>query len=161
MYLNAIRSYLHFCKFYKYTAAADVSVCVCVCVCYGDTEGRLSAQIRWCWDTHGKQVNDPWAWLPAFRSKILKASRGMDKEDVLPIYNGILLSHKENKIMPCATIWVEPEIVIQSEVSQRERQILFNISCMWNLKWTYLQNRNRVTDVENKLAVTGGKGGEG
>ena len=51
----------------------------------------------------------------------------MDKEDVLPIYNGILLSHKENKIMPCATIWVEPEIVIQSEVSQRERQILFNV----------------------------------
>ena len=23
-------------------------------------------------------------------------------------------------------------------------------------KWTYLQNRNRVTDVENKLMVTGG-----
>ena len=37
---------------------------------------------------------------------------------------------------------------------------------MWNLKkwykWTYLQNRNRVTDVEDKLTVTkGGKGGEG
>ena len=34
---------------------------------------------------------------------------------------------------------------------------------MWNLKkWykkTYLQNRNRVTDVKNKLMVTRGKGG--
>ena len=33
---------------------------------------------------------------------------------------------------------------------------------MWNLKgykWTYLQNRNRVTDVENKLWLPGGKGG--
>ena len=33
---------------------------------------------------------------------------------------------------------------------------------MWNLKkgykWTYLQNRNRVTDVENKLMVTQGWG---
>ena len=33
---------------------------------------------------------------------------------------------------------------------------------MWNLKkgykCTYLQNRNRVTDVENKLMVTGGMG---
>ena len=26
-------------------------------------------------------------------------------------------------------------------------------------KWTYLQNRNRLTDVENKLMVTGGKVG--
>ena len=118
-------------------------VCVCVCVCDGDTEGRLSAQIRWCWDTHGKQVNDPWAWLPALRSKILKASRGMDKEDVLPIYNGILLSRKENKIMPFATVWVELEIVIQSEVSQRERQMLFNISCMWNLKQMNLSTKQK------------------
>ena len=35
---------------------------------------------------------------------------------------------------------------------------------MWNLKkkWykqTYLQNRNRITDVENKLMVTKGEGG--
>ena len=36
----------------------------------------------------------------------------------------------------------------------------FDIAYMWNLKkgykGTYLQNRNRVTDVENKLMVTGG-----
>ena len=35
---------------------------------------------------------------------------------------------------------------------------------MWNLKkWyklTYLQNGNRVTDVENNLMFTGGKGRE-
>ena len=35
---------------------------------------------------------------------------------------------------------------------------------MWNLKrgykWTYLQNRDRVADVENKLMVTRGYGGE-
>ena len=38
--------------------------------------------------------------------------------------------------------------------SDRERQISY-IAYMWNLKkwykWIYLQNRNRVTDVENKL----------
>ena len=36
---------------------------------------------------------------------------------------------------------------------------------MWNLRkgytWTYLQNRNRVTDVENKLMVTNGESGGG
>ena len=28
-------------------------------------------------------------------------------------------------------------------------------------KWTYLQNRNRPTDIENKSTVTKGEGGEG
>ena len=49
--------------------------------------------------------------------------------------------------------------------SDRERQISDDIAYMWDIKkgykWTYLQNRNRVTDVENKLMVTRGKGGEG
>ena len=42
--------------------------------------------------------------------------------------------------------------------SERENQISYNIACMWNLekwyRWTYLQSRNRDTDVENKLMVT-------
>ena len=55
----------------------------------------------------------------------------------------------------CHTMWSK---------SDRERQILY-IAYMCNLrkgyKWTYLQNRNRVTDVENKFMVTQGKAGEG
>ena len=46
--------------------------------------------------------------------------------------------------------------------SDRERQISYDIAYMPNLKkwykWTYLQNRNRFTDLENKLMVTGGVG---
>ena len=42
--------------------------------------------------------------------------------------------------------------------SDWEEQILYDITYMWNLKkwykWTYLQNRNTVTDVENNLMVT-------
>ena len=35
------------------------------------------------------------------------------------------------------------------------------ISLMWDLKkYTYLQNRNRIIDVENKLMVTRGKEGD-
>ena len=48
--------------------------------------------------------------------------------------------------------------------SDRERQILYDITYMWKLKkwykWTYLQNRNRLTDIENKLIVTKGDSGE-
>ena len=36
------------------------------------------------------------------------------------IYNGILLSHKKDKIMPFATTWMELKILILSEVSQKE-----------------------------------------
>ena len=47
----------------------------------------------------------------------------MEEEDVVHIYNGILLSHKKekNKIMPFAATWMDLESVIQSEVSQKEK----------------------------------------
>ena len=35
------------------------------------------------------------------------------------IYNGILLGCEKNEIMPCTTIWMDLEIIILSEVSQR------------------------------------------
>ena len=51
------------------------------------------------------------------------------------IHNGILLSHKKNKIMPFAAKWMKLEILISSEVSQKERQIPNAITYMWNLKY--------------------------
>ena len=60
--------------------------------------------------------------------------RGMDKEDVVHIYNGILLSHKKNEIMPFAATWMDLEIITGSEVkSDRERQISCDITYMGNL----------------------------
>ena len=57
----------------------------------------------------------------------------MDKEDVVHIYNGILLSHKKNEIMSFAATWMQLEIIILSK-SERERQIPY-ITYMWNLKY--------------------------
>ena len=48
----------------------------------------------------------------------------MDKEDVVHVYNGILLTIKKGRKMPFAETWMDLEIVILSKGSQdRERQI--------------------------------------
>ena len=81
------------------------------------------------------------------------------KEDVVHIYSGLLLSHKkEQKCAICRDVYRPRDCHIEWSKSEKEKEILYNIAYIWNLKkgykWTYLQNRIRVTDVENKLMVT-------
>ena len=71
---------------------------------------------------------------------------------------------KKNEIMPFAATWIDLEIIILSEVSQTEKDEYHMISHIGNLKKKdtneiILQNRNRSTDIENKLKVTKGRGG--
>ena len=47
--------------------------------------------------------------------------RQMDKEDVVHIYNGILLSHKKERNWVICRAWMHLETVIQSEVNQNEK----------------------------------------
>ena len=62
----------------------------------------------------------------------MPTDKGMDKE-VVPIYNGILLNHKEwnnaicSKMDRCRdyhTKWSKPD---------RETEVSYDIACMWNL----------------------------
>ena len=46
----------------------------------------------------------------------------MDREDVVYIYNGILLSHQKNEIVPFTAICMDLERVELSEVSQTEKE---------------------------------------
>ena len=50
----------------------------------------------------------------------MSIDRGMDK-DVVYIHNGILLSHKKNKIMLFAVTWIELETLRLTELSQKEK----------------------------------------
>ena len=40
----------------------------------------------------------------------MSIDRGMDKEDVVHIYDRIFLSHKKNEIMPFVAIWMETSL---------------------------------------------------
>ena len=51
----------------------------------------------------------------------MSIDRGMDKEDLVHIYNRILLSQKKERIMPLAATRMDLQIVILSEVSQTEK----------------------------------------
>ena len=62
--------------------------------------------------------------------------RQMDKEDVVHIYNGILLNHKKewnNAI--CSNMDGPRDYHTKWSQSERERQIPYDITYMWNLKY--------------------------
>ena len=52
----------------------------------------------------------------------------MDKEDVIHIYNEILLSHKKKEMSFVAT-GMHPEIIRLSEVSQRDKHHMISLTC--------------------------------
>ena len=70
---------------------------------------------------------------------------------------------KKNEIMPFASTWMQLEIIILSELSQRH--ISYDITYMWNLKINdtneLFYKTNKLTNFENKLMVTKGEMWEG
>ena len=52
------------------------------------------------------------------------------KENVVHMYNEIMYSHTKNEIMPFAATWMNLEIIILSEICQRQ---IYDITHMWNL----------------------------
>ena len=74
------------------------------------------------------------------------------------IYSEILFSHKKDEIVPFVVTWTDLEILILSEISQRMKSNMTLLTCeILKKKGTYLQNRNRPTETENKLTVIKGE----
>ena len=49
------------------------------------------------------------------------SKKEMDNEDVVNIYNGIFLSHKKSEIVSFVEMWMDLETVIQTKISQEEK----------------------------------------
>ena len=87
------------------------------------------------------------------KQAICPPNRGKDKEDVVCIYNGILLSHKKEwNWVICRDVDGPRDDHTEWSKSQREKQISYINTYMCSLekwyRWSYLQSRNRNTDVE-------------
>ena len=50
------------------------------------------------------------------------------------VYNGLHSTIKKNKILQFATTWMDLECIMLSEMSDRERQMVYGFTYMWNLK---------------------------
>ena len=62
----------------------------------------------------------------------MSIDRGVDQEDVVHVYNGILLSlEKERKNGICSTAWMDLEIIMLNEVSQtvRHQHEMLSLTC--------------------------------
>ena len=66
------------------------------------------------------------------------ACPSVDKDNVVCIYNGVL-AIKRNEIGSFVETWMDLKSVIQSEVSQKEKQIPYINACMWNLEKKMVQ----------------------
>ena len=52
----------------------------------------------------------------------------MNKEEVVHKYDGILFSYKKERNAALTTTWINPEVIMLSEISSRERKIVYDLT---------------------------------
>ena len=128
----------------------------------------LAWRIPWTEEPGGLQsmvlqrVGHDWARLGRRKDGCLTkgCQRGMNKEDAVHKYNGILLSYKkEQNCVICRDVYGPRDCHTEWNRSERGKQI--NIDAyMWYLekwyRWCYLQNRN-IDKLRTSIWTPGGK----
>ena len=76
----------------------------------------------------------------------MSINRGMNKEDVVYIQWNITQPLKSYNLF--AATWIYLESAILSQVSQTEKEILYNIPNMWNLKRNNTNELTYKTDTQ-------------
>ena len=65
----------------------------------------------------------------------MSIERCTDKGDVVHVYNGILLSHNKEQNNAMCSNMMQLEIIPLNEVSERERQVPYDVIYIWSLKY--------------------------
>jgi len=90
----------------------------------------------------------------------MSRNRGVNKEDVVHTYNGMLLSHqKEWNNIICRNMNRSRDDHTKWSKSDKDKYIWYHSYVESNFlndanEWTYLQNRNRLRGMENELKIT-------
>ena len=87
----------------------------------------------------------------------MSIGRWMNKEEIVHMYNEILLIHKKSEIVPFVATWMDLKIIILGEVSQTEMTniIWYNYYTESNEKGTELIYKIETnTDIKIKPVVT-------
>ena len=95
----------------------------------------------WCAAVHG--VTKSWTQLSDWTelnwrhgNKLMSINKWMDKEDIVHIYNGILLSHKKEWNYAIWSCIIGPrDCYTKWNKSEKQRQIPYDIAYIWNLKY--------------------------
>ena len=73
----------------------------------------------------------------------------MDKEVLRCIYNIYTIEYysviKNKELLPFVTTWMDLEGIMLSEMSDRDRQVLYDLTYMWNL-----ENKNNANKLIEK-----------
>ena len=86
------------------------------------------------------------------KATLMSTDRRMDKEDVVHIYNGILLSHKnEQNNAICSNMDGSRDCHTEWSKSDRERQVSYDIAYMWNLKKNGTNELTYKTEIESQM----------
>ena len=74
----------------------------------------------------------------------------MDKEDVIDIHGGLLLSHKKKEILPFVTMCLGlVGIMLSEKVKERKTNTLW--------LYLYVESKNKINSKQNKLIDIGNK----
>ena len=79
------------------------------------------------------------------------STEGLDKEDMVPIYNGILFTHKKEWNNAIYSNVDGPRNYTKWSKSNTERQIPYKITNTWNLTKKWFKKRTYKTEIDSKI----------
>ena len=76
---------------------------------------------------------------------------GVDKDDMVPVYSGILLSQKKERINTFAATWMGLEVVILNEVSHTQKENYHVVSLLCEILKKVQMNLFTKTEIEPQI----------